>query len=176
MNLPTDLEILTEIYERYYDEFKNFSQEQPTRECRVYVPIDIRAMAKNLNIDEYILFGRFYNYLNEKYKGNEESPLFCMNVGKDKHAIHFPLLASVLAGLQEESKKQRPQKLETASNVITSTNSTVVVGDSNAVASKTLEVNIPNKKAWHEKVAFKLIIPFLSSLLVAYLVYYFRWK
>ena len=106
MKLPSDLKILTEIYERYYEEFKKFSQEDKTRECKVYVPIDIKTVAANLKTDEYILFGRLYKHLNKKYEGNEESPLFSMKVGKDKHAIHFPLLASVLAGLKEERNRQ----------------------------------------------------------------------
>jgi hypothetical protein len=106
MKLPSDLKILTEIYERYYEQFKNFSREEPTRECKVYVPIDIRAIAAGLETDEYLLFGRLYNHMNKKYEGNEESPLFSMKVGKDGHAIHFPLLASVLAGLKEERNRQ----------------------------------------------------------------------
>lgn len=105
MKLPSDLKILTEIYERYYEQFKNFSREEPTRECKVYVPIDIKAIAADLKTDEYLLFGRLYNHLNKKYEGNEESPLFSMKVGKDSHAIHFPLLASVLAGLKEERNR-----------------------------------------------------------------------
>lgn len=105
MKLPSDLKILTEIYERYYEEFTKFSREEPTRECKVYVPIDIKTVAANLKTDEYLLFGRLYNHLNKKYEGNEESPLFSMKVGKDRHAIHFPLLASVLAGLKEERNR-----------------------------------------------------------------------
>jgi len=186
MKLPSDFEILTEIYERYYDEFKNFSREKPTRECKVYVPIDIKAVAADLETDESLLFGRFYNYMNTKYKGNEESPLFSPNVGKDKHAIHFPLLASVLADLREESKKQRLQEPEhdlnnndkqktTSSNVITATNSTVILGDSNVVANKT-KTEIASKKAWHETAAFKIIVPILIGLLVTFLAYYFHWK
>ncbi len=105
MKLPSDLKILTEIYERYYEEFKKFSHEDKSRECKVYVPIDIKTVAANLKTDEYILFGRLYNHLNKKYEGNKESPLFSMKVGKDSHAIHFPLLASVLSGLKEERNR-----------------------------------------------------------------------
>ena len=110
MKIPSDLKILTEIYERYYDEFKSFSREEPTRACKVYVPIAIRAIAADLKTDEYILFGRLYNHLSKKYEFKDtdgaSSPLFSPKVGEDKHAIHFPLLASIIAGLQEEDNRQ----------------------------------------------------------------------
>jgi len=102
MKLPSDLKILTEIYERYYEQFKDFSREDRTRECKVYVPINIRAMAADFKTDEYLLFGRLYNHMNKKYEGNKDSPLFAL---KD-HSVHFPLLASVLAGLKEERNRQ----------------------------------------------------------------------
>lgn len=104
-NLLSDFKILTKIYERYYEDFKKYSREKPTRDCKVYVPIDIRSFASDLKTDEYLLFGRFYNHMNTKYKGNEDSPLFSMT-GKDKHDIHFPLLAAAIAGLKEERKRQ----------------------------------------------------------------------
>jgi len=101
-HLPSDLKLLTEIYERYYEDFKNFSKDVPNRDTKVYVPIDIRAMAAVLKTDEYLLFGRLYNHLNKKYEGNKDSPLFMLN----GHSVHFPLLSSVLAGLKEERSRQ----------------------------------------------------------------------
>ena len=40
----------------------------------------------------------------------------------------------------------------------------------------TNDSTVKPEKAWHEKAAFKIIVPFLSALLVAYLVYRFGWK
>lgn len=109
-DLPSDLKILAEIYERYYEDFKNFSKDALNRDTKVYVPIDVRGIASNLKTDEYILFGRLYNHLSKKYEFKDcdgaSSPLFTIQAGKDRHAIHFPLLASILAGLQEENKRQ----------------------------------------------------------------------
>lgn len=45
---PTDLEVLEEIYHRYYDAFSAFSHDCPKRDAKVYVPIDIAAIAKHL--------------------------------------------------------------------------------------------------------------------------------
>jgi hypothetical protein len=61
----------------------------------------------------------------------------------------------------------------TTNNVITAINSTVVVGDSNVATSKTENVS---KKAWHETATFKIIVPILIGLLVAFFGYYFQWK
>jgi hypothetical protein len=57
-NLPSDLKLLSEIYERYYEDFKNFSKEEPTRDCKVYVPINIRDVSINLNTDEYMMYSQ----------------------------------------------------------------------------------------------------------------------
>ncbi len=109
-NIPSDYKLLTEIYERYYEQFKNFSREAPERDSKIYVPIDIRAIADHLKTDEYIIFGRLYTHLDKKYGYKNDdgslSPFFSMQAGKDRHVINFPLLASVIAGLKEERSKQ----------------------------------------------------------------------
>src|SRR5271157_758241 len=43
--LPTDLEILEDIYQRYYAVFSSFSREDPKRSTKVFVPIDIETIA-----------------------------------------------------------------------------------------------------------------------------------
>lgn len=110
MKIPSDYKLLTEIYERYYEQFKGFSREAPERDSKIYVPIDIRAIANSLKTDEYIIFGRLYTHLDKKYGYKNDdgslSPFFSMQVGKDRHVINFPLLASVLAGLKEERNRQ----------------------------------------------------------------------
>ena len=109
-NIPSDFKLLTEIYQRYYEQFKNFSREAPEREARIYVPIDIEAIADHLKTDKYIIFGRLYTHLEKKYGYKNDdgslSPFFSMGIGKDRHVINFPLLVSVLAGLKEERNRQ----------------------------------------------------------------------
>lgn len=49
--LPTDLQVLEAIYDRYYDTFADYREGAPDaigRESKVYVPIDIAAVARDL--------------------------------------------------------------------------------------------------------------------------------
>jgi hypothetical protein len=107
--LPTDLEILEEIYNRYYDTFSAFSDGVPKRNAKIYVPIDIDAIAKHFKVDVDIIFGRLYYYLDRKYGFTEPNdvivPFFTLAAGPDLKCVHFPLLASVLANLREEKNK-----------------------------------------------------------------------
>lgn len=64
--VPTDLEILNVIYEQYYDEFSSYDKNSPTRSSKIYVPIDIGAIARRLH-DGDIVFGRLYYHLEKKY-------------------------------------------------------------------------------------------------------------
>ncbi len=110
-NVPNDLKILSTIYIRYYDTFKSFSVENKTRETKIYVPIDLMAIAKELDIDVDIIYGRLYYYLNNKYSYKQSDgsrvDLFALLVGKDTSAINFPYLASILAELQDKEFKYR---------------------------------------------------------------------
>lgn len=106
---PTDIRILEEIYRRYYGQFAEFSKDSPDRNSKIYIPIDIASLANHFQIDGDILFGRLYYYLERKY-GFEQSdgtkvPFFSLRTGQEKHVVHFPLLASVLAELQGQRKK-----------------------------------------------------------------------
>ena len=107
---PTDLEILEEIYERYYSTFSSFTREKPNRSTKVYVPINIEAIAKHFAVDPDIIFGRLYYHLEPKYgftkpDGSTEVNFFALEVGSDRHSVQFPLLATVIASLREERNK-----------------------------------------------------------------------
>jgi len=117
---PTDRTILKAIYNRYYDQYAAYNEEDPDRRSsKIYMPIDIDEMAAHLSLESDILFGRLYYHLNNRYgyavddqrPGQEKSKmrveLFALKVGGDHHCIHFPLLASVLATLEDENKKYR---------------------------------------------------------------------
>jgi hypothetical protein len=109
MRVPTDLQILERIYDRYYSTFAGYSKEAADRKAKIYVPIDIVAISQDLAVDGDIVFGRLYYHLEEKYgytrsKGDRVH-FFAVELGGDRHCINFPLMASVLAGLQEENRK-----------------------------------------------------------------------
>ena len=108
--LPTDLELLNAIYERYYDTFTNYSEEKPTRDSKNYVPIDLNALARDLGVDSDIVFGRLYYDLESRYGYDVENDkshtyFFSTQVGGDRHCVHFPYLAAVLAGLRDQRRQ-----------------------------------------------------------------------
>jgi hypothetical protein len=110
--LPTDLKILSTIYDRYEDDFV-YTRE--ARENLILVPIDIEVVASSLNIDPYLLFGRLYHDLDRKFgyvtssKGDTTTRvcLFAPVAGQNKNCVNFPLLAGVVAGMQDQDRKQR---------------------------------------------------------------------
>ncbi|MCW1242941.1 hypothetical protein OC610_00845 [Pseudomonas sp. SAICEU22] len=108
MKSPSDLKILKTIYRMYYKDFENYTVDGPnTRGSKIYVPIDCKRVAEKLNVDSDIVFGRLYYHLQEKYGYRKDAPFFTMQVNNDRKCVHFPLLASVLAGLEEENSKAR---------------------------------------------------------------------
>lgn len=104
---PTDREILRKIHKRYYQDFGAFKKGDPTseRQTKIYVPIDCEAIADDLNVDPDIVFGRLYYHLDNKYgyaqQDGSKVHLFASAVGKDRHAVNFPLLSGILADLEQ---------------------------------------------------------------------------
>lgn len=104
---PTDREILQKIHDRYLDKFGRFNKDdpEPERDSKVYVPIDCKALASELGVNPDIVFGRLYYHLDKKYGYTQEDGakvhLFSLKVGKDKHAVNFPLLSAVLAEIHQ---------------------------------------------------------------------------
>ncbi|BCA55285.1 hypothetical protein W02_24250 [Nitrospira sp. KM1] len=107
--IPTDLEILREIYDRHYQTYVSFSKESPSRSAKIMVPIDIVEIAKHFKVDVDIIFGRLYYHLEEKFgftrSDGSKVHFFALKAGSDIECVNFPLMASVLAGLHEERKK-----------------------------------------------------------------------
>ena len=108
-NLPTDLKILARIYTDYANTFRSYSEDQQTRSNVNYVPIDIPALAKKLDTHPNELFGRLYYHLNHKYRykqdGGASVHLFTIAIGGDRHCIHFPYLAALLAERRTEHRR-----------------------------------------------------------------------
>ena len=105
---PTDLQILEEIYDRYYDTFAAYSRENPERDTKVYVPIDIASIAEHFKVDGDIIHGRLYYYLEHKYgivrSDGTKVPFFRFvenTVPGKRHQVQFPILASAIASLRE---------------------------------------------------------------------------
>lgn len=116
MKLLTDLEILETIYGRYYHEFASFRKDAANvRNSKVYVPIDVDKIGRELTVDGDIVFGRLYYHFNKKYgyinTDGSKVQFFVLELGsegnKERHCIQFPLMASVLADLKYEHRKFR---------------------------------------------------------------------
>lgn len=107
--LPTDLQILNTIYNKYYDKFKSFSKKDSDRSAKNFIPVDIKLIAQKLGVDVDIIFGRLYYHLEQKYgysrSDGSKVVFFALKVGADKHCINFPYMASVLANLRDREKK-----------------------------------------------------------------------
>jgi len=107
--LPTDLKILKNIYAEYYDAFASCAEGDDSRTSKIYVPIDIEKVARRLKMDPEILFGRLYYHLDKKYGYKSDDgvrvPFFSQQVGGDRHCVHFPYLAAVLASMKDENRK-----------------------------------------------------------------------
>jgi hypothetical protein len=109
--IPTDIEILDIIYNSYYDEFTHYTNESPSRNTKIYLPIDISEVADKLKVDGDVVFGRLYYHLENKYgyKNEDDSKIsfFALKAGNDLHCVNFPYLASVLAELRDKQKEYR---------------------------------------------------------------------
>ena len=112
VRIPTDREILTAIYKHYNDDYVRGVEkgDGPLN----YVSIDIPMVAKTLGVEPNSVFGRLYYHLEPRY-GYERTvddrvvsvQFFGIEIGGKRHCVHFPLMMSVLAGLQKEHRESR---------------------------------------------------------------------
>lgn len=109
--LPTDLQILNEIYKRYYDSFASYVREDGSRSTKIYVPIDLQQISQNLKVDKDIIFGRLYYHFNKKYRYQQDDgscvSFFALRCGEDIHCVNFPFMVSVLADLNDQASRYK---------------------------------------------------------------------
>ncbi len=112
--LSTDREILDCIYEMYAADF-HANQQKPNDEVgnRIYLPIDVRAVASKLGDDPHVLFGRLYYHLAHKYGYKKDEvtrvDLFTFKIGDQLHCINYPYLAAILS----DHKSQHSENVKT---------------------------------------------------------------
>ena len=107
--LPTTLQILKRIYDKYRSEFRGESKTYPERNHVNYIPIDVQALAQELRTNHHELFGRLYFDLDRKYQYQKSDGsfvhLFALKVGGKRHCINFPYLASILSERRSEYRR-----------------------------------------------------------------------
>lgn len=113
---PTDFELLRAIYERHKDDYE--ARVAAGGLGRIFVPLDIPAIAKDLGSEENMVFGRLYHHL-EAIHGQKRDPtnphprktFFTPRIGPDDalliNAVNFPLMEAVLASLWQERDRDR---------------------------------------------------------------------
>src|SRR5688572_7625120 len=116
---PTDLQVLSKIYDCYYETFASYSEDSG-RDSKIHVPVILAGFVDELEVDGAIVFGRLYYHLDKKFGYQQPDGvwvhLFSLQVGGQRHCVHFPLLASILADLQLEDRQYRwPQYVSFAS-------------------------------------------------------------
>ncbi|MBS0583702.1 MAG: hypothetical protein JSS42_11435 [Proteobacteria bacterium] len=109
MPVPTDLQIFKAIYQRYAQTFNVLSSEEGNSLGKVYMSIDIEALANQLQINKHELFGRLYYHLDHKYRYVQDDKsyvhFFARVVGDKRHCINFPYLAALLAEAKQTDRR-----------------------------------------------------------------------
>lgn len=107
--LPTDRQVLKCIFEMYEPAYPGETN-WGTGVNDPYVPVDLRAVAAKLGTKPELLFGRLYYHLDAKHRYQQDGGawvnLFHLNVENKGHSVHFPYLAAILAGHDQEYRKQ----------------------------------------------------------------------
>jgi len=106
--IPTDLEIMEELYERYFESFRKYATEDPDRIARIRVPINVQEVAEACGVEEDMIFGRIFYHFNKKYSYKDEKGNVTTFFITDKFeglSVNFPIIASVLADLRTEKRQ-----------------------------------------------------------------------
>jgi hypothetical protein len=103
---PTDFELLKTIWQRHKSDY---AAEFP---AKIAIPVDIRAVAEDLGVEQNSVFGRLYHHLDKEYgeRPDEEGKrrfFFSPVVGPDMNCVNFPLLEAVLSALWQQHERDR---------------------------------------------------------------------
>lgn len=106
--LPTDRAILRCIFDMYRKDFPRGD----LGAGKVFIPIDVEAVARRLGVDKHLLFGRLHYDMGTRLKHRDPkdpnltlASVFEPLVGSQRHSVNFPYLAAVLAGLEEQRRR-----------------------------------------------------------------------
>jgi len=127
--IPTDYEILEEIYYRYYEEYRKYAKEEPDRIARIRVPVNVREVAGACGVEEDMIFGRIFYHFNKKYSYKDEKGNITTFFIADKFeglSVNFPLVASILADMKNEKKQTDVLLMVSGAAVVTSVISLIV--------------------------------------------------
>jgi hypothetical protein len=109
--LSTDREILECIYSDHSEAFSNVQLGPDKDASKIYVPIDIPAIAERIDNNAHVLFGRLYYHLDHKYRYKQDNDawvhLFAFKVGDSRHCINYPYLAAILSQHREQHSASR---------------------------------------------------------------------
>ena len=109
--VPTDLKIFETLYRKYAEDFAVRSKASEAGQSKIYVPIDVDGVAKELGTDAHILFGRLYYHLDHRYRYKQDNGamvhLFAIVVGAEKHCINYPYLAGLLADYRLQDRRKQ---------------------------------------------------------------------
>jgi len=107
--LPTDRKILRCIFDAYKSDYPGPKDASGRGANDPYMLVDIAKIANRLHCAPELLFGRLYYHLDAKYRYQQDDgshvDLFFLNFQDKGPAVRFPLLASILAGFEEEHRK-----------------------------------------------------------------------
>jgi len=107
--IPTDQEILEEIYTRYHEEFRRYAKKEPDRVARIRVPVDVEEIASACGVEQDMIFGRIFYHFNKKYSykdGDGKVTTFFTTEKFEGLSVNFPLVASVLADIHATQKNK----------------------------------------------------------------------
>lgn len=102
--LPTDRTILRCIFDAHYADYP--SKGDP------YVPIDLYGIATKLRCTPEILHGRLLYDMGTRWESRDPADvkmvrvsILAKRIGEELHVVHFPYLVGILAGLDEQRRR-----------------------------------------------------------------------